>query len=142
MIETGHRFGTLGERTCRERLESGTIGRVGWTTGDGPQVLPVTYVVHDDQIVFRTSERGPLGHLEGGEPVVFEVDEFDPTTRNGWSVVVRGRAFATQRSPRADQLWREADPVPWAAGERPLFVSISLDRLSGRFVARHPDDED
>lgn len=136
MRDREHRFASMSARICREHLADGTIGRVGWSTDKGPQILPVTYVMHDDQIVFRTDPRGPLARLQGGEPVVFEVDDFDPSTRHGWSVVVRGRAYATRHSARADQLWREADPVPWAAGERPLFISITLDELTGRVITR------
>ena len=145
MSELNNRLRPLAPGTCRERLERGTIGRVGWTSREGPQILPVTYLLHDDQIIFRTDPHGPLASLQGGEPAVFEVDEFDPTTRCGWSVVVRGRAYSAQRSLRADHLWREADPVPWAGGERPLFISITLDELSGRSVERQPghaDEED
>jgi nitroimidazol reductase NimA-like FMN-containing flavoprotein (pyridoxamine 5'-phosphate oxidase superfamily) len=142
MSDRDERFGSMPAGICRERLADGTIGRVGWKTDKGPQILPVTYVLHDDQVVFRTDPRGPLARLQGGEPAVFEVDDFDPSTRQGWSVVVRGRAYATRRSARADQLWREADPVPWAAGERPLFISITLDELTGRVITRRAEGLD
>ena len=137
-----HRFSHLPLGTCRERLEAGTIGRVAWTSRKGPQILPVTYLVHDDQIVFRTDAHGPLASLQGGEPAVFEVDAFDPTSRSGWSVVVRGRAYTAQRSARAAQLWRDADPVPWAGGSRPVFVSLTIDELTGRAVNRRQEDDD
>lgn len=142
MSEPGHRFTSLPSRTCREQLDRGTIGRVAWSSRKGPQIFPVTYVVHDDTVIFRTDAHGPLVGLQGGEPVVFEVDDFDPGTRCGWSVVVRGRAYGTQRSARAAELWREADPVPWAGGSRPLFISITIDEISGRRVDRRADDLD
>ena len=142
MSELNHRFNPLSAGTCLERLEHGTIGRVGWSSYKGPQILPVTYLLHDDKIVFRTDSRGPLASLQGGEPTVFEVDDFDPSTRCGWSVVARGRAYSDQRSPHAAQLWGEADPVPWAGGPRPLFISITLDELSGRSVDRKREDVD
>lgn len=142
MNEPDLRFRALPAGTCRDRLRGSTIGRVGWTSRKGPQILPVTFLVRDNQVVFRTDARGPLASLQGGEPVVFEVDDFDATTRCGWSVVVRGRAYSTQRSERADRLWREADPVPWAGGQRTLFVSITLDEISGRSVERQPDRVD
>ena len=81
-----------------------------------------------------------------GDPVLrqraIEVDDFDPTTRCGWSVLVRGRAYSFQRSLRAAQLWREADPVPWAGGSRPLFVSVTIDEISGRRVDRQAADRE
>lgn len=134
------RLGHLSTGTCRQRLVDGTIGRVGWGNDRGPQILPVTYRVFEDKVVFRTDARGPLASLQGGEPVVFEVDGFDPSTRCGWSVVVRGRAYSTQHSPRATRLWGEADPVPWAGGRRSMFVSITLDEVTGRFVERQQED--
>jgi nitroimidazol reductase NimA-like FMN-containing flavoprotein (pyridoxamine 5'-phosphate oxidase superfamily) len=140
--EPNHRFRALPTGACREHLEHTSIGRVGWTSRKGPQILPVTYLLHDDQIVFRTDPHGPLAGLQGGEPVVFEIDELDPSTRCGWSVVVRGRAYSTQRSARADHFWREADPVPWAAGQRTVFVSVTLDELTGRSVDRERDRVD
>lgn len=142
MNESNPRLGPLPAEACREHLRATTIGRVAWTGRKGAQILPVTYLLHDDKIIFRTDRRGPLAVLQGGEPVAFEVDAFDPSTRCGWSVVVRGRAYAAQRSARADQLWREADPVPWAAGQRTLFVSITLDEVSGRIVERESDRVD
>jgi nitroimidazol reductase NimA-like FMN-containing flavoprotein (pyridoxamine 5'-phosphate oxidase superfamily) len=142
MSELDHRFHRLPVSSCRQRLEDGTIGRVGWASRSGPQIMPVTYLVHDEQIVFRTDPHGPLATLQGGEPVVFEVDEFDPATRCGWSVVARGRAYSTQHSVRATRLWREADPVPWAGGRRPMFITITLDELSGRSVERQREELD
>jgi nitroimidazol reductase NimA-like FMN-containing flavoprotein (pyridoxamine 5'-phosphate oxidase superfamily) len=142
MTELDHRFQRLTTGTCREHLGRASIGRVGWSNDRGPQILPVTYLLHDNNIVFRTDPHGPLASLQGGEPIVFEVDDFDATTRCGWSVVVRGRAYSTQRSPRATQLWGESDPVPWAGGQRPLFISITLEELSGRSIERQREDAD
>lgn len=142
MPEPEQRVHHLSASDCRARLEGMAVGRVAWSSRRGPQILPVTFRLHDDTIVFRTDPYGPLATLQGGEPAVFEVDEFDPTTRCGWSVVVRGRAYADQRSPQADRLWREADPVPWAGGRRPMFVRITMSELTGRAVERPRTDLD
>ena len=40
---------------CRELLAAKSVGRVGFNGPDGPQVLPVNYVVHRRGIFFRTA---------------------------------------------------------------------------------------
>src|SRR3954452_18229800 len=86
------RFGLLPATECHALLRSHTIGRVGWNTLDGPQILPVTYVVREGAVIFRTAPYGALSELRNVRQVAFEVDEFDVTTRTGWSVLVRGTA--------------------------------------------------
>ena len=76
-------FGSLSSEECRQRLEGGSIGRVAWNTVDGPQVLPVTYAVYNDAVVFRTAAYGPLADLRHVRRVAFEIDEFDAETRTG-----------------------------------------------------------
>ncbi|MFP5282894.1 MAG: pyridoxamine 5'-phosphate oxidase family protein [Actinomycetes bacterium] len=140
--DDARRFAAMSRSDCLQRLGAGTIGRVAYNTLDGPQILPVTYVLHESQVVFRTSAYGPLAELQAGRPVAFEVDEFDPRTRTGWSVLIRGRALGARRPEQLQTLWREADPVPWAGGNRNLFVCVSIDQLTGRVISRAPRDED
>lgn len=130
------RFDELSTPACLDRLRSASIGRVGWNTVDGPQVLPVTYTLHHQRIVFRTSAYGPLADLKDSRLVAFEVDDFDPKLRTGWSVLVRGRSRAASRSEELVELWHEADPLPWAGGNRNLFITIRADQVTGRAVRR------
>ncbi len=127
-------FGRLSDEECRRRLEAGTIGRVAWNTVDGPQVLPVTYTVHNNAIVFRTAAYGPMADLRHVRRVAFEIDELDTETRTGWSVMVSGQSRAAAKADELVELWSKADPVPWAPGTRNLFIEISLDQLSGRSI--------
>ncbi len=119
---------------CRERLGAGTIGRVAWNTVDGPLVVPVTYRLHGQSVVFRTVVDGILAALARPRRVAFEIDEYDLATRSGWSVLVTGRSQGVQRPEELIRLWAEADPEPWAAGRRNQFIAVSLDQLSGRTV--------
>jgi nitroimidazol reductase NimA-like FMN-containing flavoprotein (pyridoxamine 5'-phosphate oxidase superfamily) len=127
-------FGPLSSEECRRRLEGGSIGRVAWNTVDGPQVLPVTYAVHNDAVVFRTAAYGPLADLRHVRRVAFEIDEFDAESRTGWSVVVVGQSRAAAKAAELVELWSQADPVPWAPGTRNLFIEIRIDQLSGRSI--------
>lgn len=127
-------FDALSAEECRERLAAGTIGRVGWNTVEGPQILPVTYTLYNDAVVFRTAAYGPLADLRHVRRVAFEIDSFDRETRTGWSVLVSGQSRAAAKADELVELWSQADPVPWAPGTRNLFIEISLDQVSGRSI--------
>lgn len=131
----GRRFSALPSTECLALVRSHTIGRVAWNTTDGPQILPVTYVFRDGQIVFRTSPYGALSELRNVRQVAFQVDEFDVTTRSGWSVLVRGHARAATHPDELAGLWQEPEPIPWATGSRTLFITISPEQLSGRVIS-------
>lgn len=132
---TPSRFTTIDDARCRALLSSRTVGRVAWQAADGPQLFPVTYDLHDDTIVFRTSPYGVLSELIRPTPVVFEVDDIDEATRSGWNVIVRGRAMAVPEPARLVNLWSADGPVPWASGIRNLWITITIDGLSGRHLA-------
>lgn len=129
------RFNALPETECLARLRSHSVGRVGWTSTEGPQILPLTYVVRDGVVFFRTTPYGALSELRNSQPVAFEVDEFDLATRTGWSVLVRGTAAAATDADQLAALWQEQDPIPWATGARTLFIAIRPEHLSGRVIS-------
>lgn len=125
------RYGHLSEldaEECRHLLRSRTIGRVGWTSSAGPQILPVAYSLSGDAIVFRARPGSLLAELADDTEVSFQVDDLDDETRTGWSVLVTGRSGA----------WTgelEVRPEPWAPGERPLVIGVAPETITGRSVA-------
>jgi uncharacterized protein len=127
-------FGPLSAEECQRRLEAGSVGRVAWNTVDGPQILPVTYTLHKNAVVFRTAAYGPLADLRHVRRVAFEIDGFDTEARVGWSVLVSGQSRAAAKADELVELWSEADPVPWAPGTRNLFIEVSLDQVTGRSI--------
>lgn len=130
------RFSGLPIPQCLELLAAGSIGRVGWNAAVGPQILPVSYAFVDRRIVFRTTPDGPLAELRQAQQVAFEIDAFDPAIRTGWSVLVRGRSAAATEPDDLVHLWGEADPVPWAPGDRSLFITITIEVITGRLLNR------
>lgn len=118
---------------CLELLGTRTIGRVAFSDQALPAVLPVTYGLDGQRVVFRTRLDGPLGERLHGAVVAFEVDQVDETTRSGWSVVLVGVArLAREPSEwlRVDRLW----PQPWADGDRHTLVVVTPGRITGRRV--------
>lgn len=126
----GH-FTVLDEQECRELLRTSSVARIGWESSRGPQILPVTYVMREAELVFRTAPDALLAELAEGGRVAVLVDEVDTATRTGWSVLAQGDASRGTGDDSAGP----ATPTPWAAGDRPLVIKVVLDRVSGRVVA-------
>jgi uncharacterized protein len=130
---TSH-FVELTAQECQDRLASRTTGRVGWSSPEGQNILPVTYTLHAGTVVFRTLPDGALSHLARGSAVAFEVDEINEGTGDAWSVVVQGWAEAV--SPPHDLASLLATPavLPWAPGFRNVLIAITPQHISGRSV--------
>src|SRR5690242_10868286 len=77
---------------CWEMLRTQEVGRVAFVDDTGPMVVPITYVVHDEVVLFRVAASSVLARSLPGATVALETDEIDDFTRSGWNVVVRGRA--------------------------------------------------
>jgi uncharacterized protein len=127
-------FLALGHQQCLDLMEAHHLGRVAWQAADLPQVLPVTYAMHEGDAYFRTAPDSILSELIQPASVAFEVDELDQQNRSGWSIVMHGRTSAVSEPDALDDLWASDSLVPWAAGNRTLFIRIRLERVSGRVV--------
>jgi uncharacterized protein len=129
-------FEELSREDCLKLLQTKTVGRVGFTTADGPQILPLNYAISSGTVVFRTAAYSVLAANVNNTRVAFEVDEVDDYLRAGWSVLAVGRAEFVDNPDDLVELWSEDVPEPWAAGLRTLFVRITPDLITGRRV--HP----
>lgn len=120
----------LTTRECLELLASQHFGRLAYTDQALPTIRPVNFVLHNGDVVVRTSVSGSMSRL-AGQIVAFEVDSVDPVTQTGWSVVVVGKVRPVAD---VDELVALADPMhrPWAPGERAYFFRISTELVSGR----------
>lgn len=119
---------------CRELLHAKAVGRVAFSGPEGPQVLPVNYVVLHGSIYFRTASGGTLANAVRDSRVAFEIDDIDDFLQSGWSVVAVGDAEFVDDPELLAELWGEHGPKPWAVGLRNQFVRITPIRLTGRRV--------
>src|SRR5881227_1295744 len=76
---------------CLGLLQTRRVGRLGFTIGNQPIVLPVNYAVDNGTIILRTGDGAKLTSAPLTK-VAFEVDDIDNEAREGWSVVVQGVA--------------------------------------------------
>ena len=119
-----------------QRLVAGEeIGRLALPTGGTPEIFPVNYAVSDDEIIFRTDEGLKLTLAERGQ-VAFEVDGLDTEAREGWSVVIKGRAeeVTVHDQPALRERVSTLALYPWAEGDRGHWVRIRPNQISGRRI--------
>jgi nitroimidazol reductase NimA-like FMN-containing flavoprotein (pyridoxamine 5'-phosphate oxidase superfamily) len=119
----------LAPAECWELIGGRAVGRVGFCTEDGPFVLPVNYVVHEDAVLFRTSPHNVIAAHLNGKPAAFEVDDVDDFTQSGWSVLIQGRAEFLMS---VADLPPDTKPMAWPEGTRSLFVSVRARSVTGR----------
>jgi uncharacterized protein len=72
-------------------LRTSPVGRIGRVVDGLPLVLPVNFAVADQLILFHTSPGAKFAAAARGDVVAFEVDDFGPADRSGWSVLAVSR---------------------------------------------------
>ncbi len=124
----------LGRDDCLRLLALATLGRIGFTSGALPTVLPVNFHLDGERILVRTGRGSKLdAALQNVAVVAFEVDEFDPIYHSGWSVAVTGVATEVIDPTELDRARRE--PVArWTPAGDEAFIAISTEFVSGRRI--------
>jgi hypothetical protein len=89
-IDEDRVFEVLDEGECRQLLGTGGTGRLGFTEGALPAILPVPFGLRDGDVMIPARRGSPVVTAVRGAVVVFEVGSYDGTTRTGWSVTVVG----------------------------------------------------
>ena len=94
----------------------------------------MNYAVDGRTILFRTAEGSVLNEASMSV-VAFEVDHFDDSTHEGWSVLVQGLARDIGDALGADaERMRHLSLVTWAPGARPRWFQIQPDSVTGRRI--------
>ena len=138
-------IGFLGELSlaeCLELLAGHEVGRVAVVVDGQPMIFPVNYALDGQFIVFRNDPGTKLTHASFGR-VAFEVDEIDPTRKEGWSVVVTGSAREFTGAIDDASVREQTMPLtPWASGPKEHWVRIISHEITGRRLHRSniPDD--
>lgn len=133
-IDITSRMGVIDKAQCLELVASTPVGRLGFNTDAGPMVLPVNFALAGDLIIFRTVEGEKLSAAAAGQPVCFEVDQWDADKRTGWSVVITGVAHEVTDWAEQEQL-ENLGLVPWSREQwRPMWVKVEPAIISGRVL--------
>ena len=122
---------------CLRLLGSVPVGRIGFHADGEIEVLPVNHVVDGHSVAFRTAAGSKLSAIEGQSHVVFEADDYDAGRRAGWSVVVNGHAQVVYEDAEIEALDR-LGLDSWAdQADRPLWIRIRPESVSGRLITGH-----
>ena len=129
----------LAEEDCLRYLGSHDVGRIAFAASNGRvEAFPINYAMEGRVIVFRTAPGTKLDVVPRTE-VVFEIDDWDPRTGVGWSVVARGRAEEVTTNPgRAAEHLRWVPVHPVAPGAKLHWIGIAPSEITGRFFQVPP----
>lgn len=117
---------------CLRLLRAAPVGRIGFSSGALPTILPVNFVLDGEQVLVRTGVGSKLDAAVRNAVVAFEADETDATDRTGWSVVATGKAREVGPEEAAELDLSGLDR--WAPHGDGRLIAISLVVMSGRRV--------
>ena len=122
----------ISESECLRLLRRHSLGRIAVVVDEKPQIFPVNYALQDRIIVFRTAPGTKLSYAPSSN-VSFEIDEYNPESGVGWSVMVQGVA-RDATTALDDPSWKAsgAMPHPVAPGVRTHRVAIDSQTITGR----------
>jgi nitroimidazol reductase NimA-like FMN-containing flavoprotein (pyridoxamine 5'-phosphate oxidase superfamily) len=131
------RLQKLSRADCVELLRSSklNLGRIGYVVDGVPVIVPVSYAVDGESVLFVTARGSKLSWLSNHTRVAFQVDHGHPLDESGWSVLVHGAAQEVTDSAELELL-RRGPLHSWAVASGEHWVRISLDEVSGRRLAR------
>ena len=120
---------------CLRLLALATLGRIGFTSGALPTVLPINFYLDRDRILVRTGRGSKLDAALQNAVVAFEADDFDPISHSGWSVAVTGVATEVSDPTELDET-HQMPIARWAPAGDEAVLAISTDLVSGRRITR------
>lgn len=128
----GARLEELTYDECLALLRVGTVARIGVIVNDAPIVLPVNYRLVESLGSIWLALRTRPGNVidRGGLTVALEIDDIDPRSHEGWSVLVRGTMGHVD--PDAADFRARFDPEPWIDEERDSWLVIAPFSITGR----------
>ena len=121
----------LSDEECRELLAASSVGRLAVDIAGRPDIFPINYIMNDGAIVFRSAAGTKLAASVLLHHVAFEIDGYEPRARTAWSVVVKGRAHEIERMQEVYDA-QDLPLFPWVASDKPNFVRITLEEVTGR----------
>jgi nitroimidazol reductase NimA-like FMN-containing flavoprotein (pyridoxamine 5'-phosphate oxidase superfamily) len=124
-------FSALDRDECLQLLKEKPIGRVLLVENGVPTAYPVNYILCGEEIIFATSSKHKIGAAAVRTTMGFEVDNIDPHTHGGWSVLGAGEPYVLTATMKLNDVIRTMGHS-WAPGSMNTKVVIPLRLLHGR----------
>lgn len=119
---------------CLDLLATQAIGRLGFAEQGQVTILPVRYMMDEGHVVFRSAVGAKLDAAVRWQSVAFEVDDWDPRDRTGWSVLVHGIANEVLNADRLKAL-AERGLDEWVRGSQPMvWIEVRPMEITGRRI--------
>lgn len=119
---------------CLALLSQCGVGRLAFTHGPTPVIIPVNFALDGTAVILRTARDTLLAGLPDGEGVAVEVDHVDPDYHTGWSVLVRGRLDRIHEPAELARA-RELPLGVYAPGTRDEWRRLTSATISGRRIS-------
>jgi nitroimidazol reductase NimA-like FMN-containing flavoprotein (pyridoxamine 5'-phosphate oxidase superfamily) len=123
------RIEQLDEQECWDILDRERFGRLALAVHGEPDIFPVNFLVADGKLMLRTAPGTKLTELVINSAVAVETDGREGDV--AWSVVLKGTARMVDsfsKTYAADDLHLQT----WLPSDKPIYVEITADQLSGR----------
>jgi uncharacterized protein len=121
----------LDEGECRQLLGTVVIGRLAFTQGSLPAVQPVHFTLLGSTIVIPTRPGSKAAAADANAVVAFEVDDFDPDAKTGWSVTAVGPSRLLTRPDEIEAL-EALGLAPWASTPHRCYIAVRTSMWRGR----------
>lgn len=118
---------------CLQLIGRSHFGRVALVDAEQrPLTLPVNFSSTPDGIVIRT-DLGTSLEQASQRHVALQVDDVNPSTHEGWSVLVRGQAYdVTDALDDRSERLRATEVDTWAPGGKARRILIKTSLVTGR----------
>jgi len=123
----------LDRSECLRLLSRSSLGRIGFTSGALPTVLPVNFHLEASASWYGIRRGSRLDDALRNAVVAFEADDLEPEAHTGWSVAVTGLATAVRDLAELDDA-RHEPADRWTPSPGDSLVAISTELLTGRRV--------
>ena len=129
---------TLAEFECYKLLAASTVGRIGFVSSAGVQILPIGFRLGDGHRLFmRTNPQGTVAGLARSDTSVgFEVDYHADDFRIAWSVLMNGKLSLLDSSATEAYAQLRLKPVPWPGLATSVAIQFVPETISGRGLHR------
>jgi nitroimidazol reductase NimA-like FMN-containing flavoprotein (pyridoxamine 5'-phosphate oxidase superfamily) len=125
-----HQAEALTSEASLDLLGSVPFGRIAYTDKALPAVQPVPFLMDQGSVIIRTGTDSRLGAVTHSTVVAFQADQLDPQTREGWSVMIVGRAEPVTDPAEAQRLG-ERSLESWFDSDDGQFIRISVELVDG-----------
>jgi nitroimidazol reductase NimA-like FMN-containing flavoprotein (pyridoxamine 5'-phosphate oxidase superfamily) len=133
---------TLTEQECTELVALATVGRVGFVTPQGLQIIPLNVQWTGASMRLDTTPNSSLAQLaDMGRDVSLEVDEYAAATGHGWSVLMQGKLGKLDHQGRLRPAAMPQRVKAQPGDSRTQALAFTPRSYSGRVVQHEPPQD-